>query len=62
MPEGITTASIDTSNGKLAGEHCPHTAREIFLAGTEPEACTEHTGITYRVETWWNKVRDWFKR
>ena len=62
VPDGITTASIDTSNGRLAGESCPHTAGEIFLAGTEPEACTEHTGITYRVESWWNRVRDWFKR
>ena len=62
VPAGITTASIDTSNGKLAGESCPHTAREIFLAGTEPEPCTEHSGITYRVESWWNRVRDWFKR
>ena len=61
VPEGITTASIDTSNGRLAGESCPHTAREIFLAGTEPEPCTEHSGITYRVESWWNRVRDWFK-
>ena len=62
VPPGITTANIDTSNGKLAGESCPHTAREIFLTGTEPEACTEHSGITYRVESWWNRVRDWFKR
>jgi penicillin-binding protein 1B len=62
VPAGITTASIDTSNGRLAGESCPHTAREIFLTGTEPEACTEHSGITYRVESWWNRVRDWFKR
>ena len=62
VPEGITTAKIDTSNGKLAGESCPHTGREVFLAGTEPEACTEHSGITYRVESWWNRVRDWFKR
>ena len=61
VPEGITTANIDTSNGRLAGESCPHTAREIFLAGTEPEPCTEHSGITYRVESWWNRVRDWFK-
>ena len=61
VPAGITTASIDTSNGRLAGESCPHTAREIFLAGTEPEPCTEHSGITYRVESWWNRVRDWFK-
>jgi penicillin-binding protein 1B len=62
VPAGITTANIDTTNGKLAGEFCPHTAREIFLAGTEPEVCTEHSGITYRVESWWNRVRDWFKR
>jgi membrane carboxypeptidase/penicillin-binding protein len=62
VPAGITTASIDTSNGRLAGESCPHTAREIFLTGTEPEVCTEHSGITYRVESWWNRVRDWFKR
>jgi penicillin-binding protein 1B len=61
VPAGITTANIDTSNGRLAGESCPHTAREIFLAGTEPEPCTEHSGITYRVESWWNRVRDWFK-
>jgi len=61
VPPGITTANIDTSNGRLAGESCPHTAREIFLIGTEPERCTEHSGITYRVESWWNRVRDWFK-
>ena len=62
VPAGITTATIDTSNGKLAGESCPHTARETFLTGTEPEVCTEHSGIKYRVESWWNRVRDWFKR
>jgi membrane carboxypeptidase/penicillin-binding protein len=62
VPSGITMANIDPSNGKLAGQHCPLVAREIFLAGTEPEPCTEHTGITYRIERWWDRVRDWFRR
>ena len=62
VPTGITMANIDPSNGKLAGQHCPLVARETFLTGTEPEPCTEHTGITYRIERWWDRVRDWFRR
>ena len=62
VPEGIRIANIDASNGQLAGTSCPLVAREVFLTGTEPEPCTEHTGITYRIDHWWNRLRDWFRR
>lgn len=62
IPEGITTAKIDASNGKLAGDSCPVVVQETFLTGTEPEPCTEHTGITYRIDTLWQRLRDWFRR
>jgi penicillin-binding protein 1B len=61
-PDGITMASIDGTNGKLAGEHCPLVIRETFLAGTEPAPCDEHRGIAPRIEHWWQRFRDWFPR
>jgi len=62
MPSGITTASIDATNGKLAGEGCPLVVRETFLTGTEPELCDEHRGLSQRIQSWWERFRQWFRR
>ena len=40
VPEGITFAEIDVTNGRLANRYCPAVARETFLTGTEPPAWT----------------------
>jgi membrane carboxypeptidase/penicillin-binding protein len=61
-PSGITIASVDVTNGKLANRFCPTVAREIFLTGTEPEPCTEHGGVGDRVGDWWRRFRDWLRR
>src|SRR5262245_21458003 len=62
LPEGITTASIDATNGKLAGAACPPVGREVFLTGTEPGLCTEHRVLAQRIKHWWERLRDWFRR
>jgi penicillin-binding protein 1B len=62
VPDGVTTTNIDATNGKLANRFCPIVAREVFLAGTEPELCTEHGGVTDQVGEWWRRFRDWLRR
>jgi penicillin-binding protein 1B len=42
MPSGIESATICAESGKLAGDHCPDTRTEYFIAGSEPEKCTLH--------------------
>ena len=46
VPGGISFADIDATNGKLARSSCPLVTRETFLAGTEPERCDEHRGLS----------------
>lgn len=44
MPGGITQANICLQSGKLAGDQCPRTRSEYFVAGTEPTAqCDLHS-------------------
>jgi penicillin-binding protein 1B len=62
VPAGVTLADVDTATGKLANRHCPMVARETFLAGTEPEPCTEHGGVTDQISDWWRRLRGWFGR
>ena len=62
VPEGVTVATIDTTNGRIANRFCPVTAREVFLAGTEPEPCTDHGGMTDQMNEWWRRFRDWLRR
>jgi len=62
VPAGISFAAIDLTNGRLANESCPVTARETFLAGTEPPPCQEHGGFGNQLYDWWRRVRDWWKR
>ena len=60
VPAGIDFADIDETNGKLAGKSCPLVFRETFLAGTEPERCTEHRGLADRLLEWSRRLRAWF--
>jgi penicillin-binding protein 1B len=63
VPPGIKIARIDPTNGKLATRYCPLTAPEIFLDGTEPAPCPEHSGnVTDQVTDWWKRFRDWLRR
>ena len=62
VPSGVTFVEIDVTNGKAANRFCPRTAKEVFLAGTEPETCREHGGLGDRVEEWWTRFRDWLRR
>jgi penicillin-binding protein 1C len=38
MPPGIETAVVCTPTGLLPGPDCPHPQRELFIAGTAPQA------------------------
>src|SRR5437867_795152 len=62
VPSGVTFVEIDLTNGKLANRFCPRTGKEVFLNGTEPEACREHGGLGDRVGDWWNRFRGWLRR
>jgi len=62
VPPGVTFVEIDLTNGKTANRFCPRTGKEVFLAGTEPEACREHGGLGDRVEEWWSRFRGWLRR
>ena len=61
VPGGISFADIDATNGKLARSSCPLVIRETFLAGTEPELCDEHRGLSDRILEWSRRLRDWFR-
>ena len=44
-PEGIVTLDIDPESGMPATPACPHSAPEVFIAGTEPVgSCPLHNG------------------
>jgi penicillin-binding protein 1B len=62
VPSGVTFADIDVTNGRLANRFCPRIAREVFIAGTEPEPCQEHGGVGDHIQDWWNRLRDWWRR
>lgn len=66
VPAGIATAQIDAGNGKLATPYCPVTRREIFIVGTEPPPCDEHTSVVdqaiHRARDIWQRLRDWWGR
>ena len=59
VPAGISFADIDATNGKLARSSCPLIVRETFLAGTEPEQCNEHRGLSDRILEWSRRLRNW---
>jgi 1A family penicillin-binding protein len=42
-PDGLVWRDICPLSGHLAGPHCPYSRREVFIAGTEPQAeCDQH--------------------
>jgi len=44
-PGGLETARICLDSGKLAGDFCPRTASQVFIAGTAPQdRCDMHGG------------------
>jgi len=44
-PEGVTTATIDPTTGKLATESCPYVITEVFREGEVPtRECDRHGG------------------
>ena len=55
-------ADIDVTNGLRANRFCPIVARETFLAGTEPESCQEHGGVSDQLLDWWRRLREWWRR
>jgi len=62
VPEGITVAQIDTTNGRLANRSCPTVKPETFLSGSEPPPCTDHGGVGDQLFDWWRRFRDWFRK
>jgi penicillin-binding protein 1B len=54
-PPEVVRVAIDPQSGELAGEDCPQTVQEDFLAGTEPdEPCSLHAapGVITRMRRW----------
>jgi penicillin-binding protein 1B len=62
VPGGVAFAGIDVSNGLRANRFCPMIARETFLAGSEPESCQEHGGVSDQISDWWRRLREWWRR
>jgi penicillin-binding protein 1B len=62
VPGGVAFAEIDVSNGLRANRFCPMIARETFLAGSEPESCQEHGGVSDQISDWWRRLREWWRR
>ena len=62
VPDGITFAQVDVTNGRLANRYCPAVARETFLAGTEPPPCEAHGGFGDQMGEWWKRFREWIGR
>jgi penicillin-binding protein 1B len=62
VPDGITVAEIDPTNGRLANRSCPTVKPETFLSGSEPPPCTDHGGIGDQMFDWWRRFRDWFRK
>ena len=62
VPDGVTFAEIDVTNGHLATRYCPAVARETFISGTLPPPCQEHGGLGDQVTDWWKRFREWLRR
>ena len=60
VPDGISFADIDATNGKRAGAGCPLVIRETFLTGTVPPECDEHSGLLDRFLDLSRRFREWF--
>ncbi len=54
-PPEVVRVAIDPETGELAGEECPQSVEEDFLAGTEPDQpCSLHAppGVITRMRRW----------
>ncbi|MFH1834473.1 MAG: transpeptidase-transglycosylase, partial [bacterium] len=54
-PPEVVRVVIDPESGELAGEDCPQSVAEDFLAGTEPDQpCSLHAfpGVITRLRRW----------
>jgi penicillin-binding protein 1B len=52
-PSGIESAKICSETGKLAGDFCPKTVNEVFIAGTQPrDKCDIHSGLKTIPDSW----------
>ncbi len=60
QPDGFVEADVDPTTGKLAGWRCPASAREIFIAGTEPTEPCEHQSGAF--DSWATRFLNWFRR
>jgi penicillin-binding protein 1B len=61
-PPGVSLARIDPGTGRRASEACPETVAEVFLTGSEPPLCEVHGTVGDRVQRFWDRVWDWFRR
>nr|WP_237392116.1 PBP1A family penicillin-binding protein [Paenibacillus dendrobii] len=69
IPNGVVTAYVDKSSGKLASADCPDKKLEVFIAGTEPtEYCSLHGGEQKQPaansgnpeeRSWWSHFKRW---
>lgn len=51
-PPGFKEVEVCSVSGKLPTEYCPHTVKEIFIAGTEPTTyCDVHQAFRINKET-----------
>jgi len=62
VPDGITYAEIDKTNGKLATPMCPSVMNETFLAGTEPREYCDLHGTKNPVSGFFSKLGGIFGR
>ena len=61
-PAGVSIARIDPTTGRRASEACPQAVNEVFLTGSEPALCEIHGTVVDRVQRFWERVWDWFRR
>ncbi|MEA3460216.1 MAG: transglycosylase domain-containing protein, partial [Chloroflexota bacterium] len=51
-PPGLVEVEVCSVSGKLPTEYCPHTVKELFIAGTEPTTyCDVHQAFRINKET-----------
>jgi penicillin-binding protein 1B len=66
IPDGVTSAEVDITNGRRANRFCPARVREVFLVGTEPPLCEVHVSpvdrAVERARDGWRRFRDWLGR
>jgi penicillin-binding protein 1B len=62
VPAGVSIARIDPTTGRRGSDACPQTVAEVFLTGSEPPLCETPGTVVDRVQRFWDRVWDWFRR